>query len=830
MWKGGTRSVLWQAANSKRNNGQYKRQQLATLWPVGAALSLAVLAEFDRRQRQYNTNITVLSTKEDSSAAATTTTRQLWNLRYTKALEEKEALDRYYRFNFAQNQTLCEPKLRPSADLRRFQTLRKLEENSTKESLNSRYDVDWDTPIGEGSFGLVYVAKDRKTSDKVAVKKISKRYTNEDEFYREMNALLHLRKAGGHPGICSLREHFNERGHYYVILDLVSGGELFDHLVEQGAYSEADAARLIREVASSLLFIHGINLTHGDLKPENLMLSSKNPSDAVIKLVDFGCAEIASPDKKRGTNPYSGIAGKTLAYCPPECLKEKETYVMHPSMDMWALGVILYIMLTGLHPYDIRGQASDEEVAKAILSGDPPPLRNSPITAHLSESAIELIERLMERNPKKRLDAWNLLQHPWVRGETALTSKMENAGKKLSMYQAYKSGIERHIFERLLISSDDQEANTNKQTSLIEQSFRWFDPENKGHIDLQNLQSVKGIKPKTEIKVDEKDAAPLSLSLFSELIGQHMQDRYFPKGHVIYREGEIGNAVYFISSGSVSVSTKTGFVVKRKAGDFFGEGSLLSPSRRRSATIHCNTPVHAMEVSRENFDKYLAKSDSALYAFIREKDIIRKKNRAKQILRIQKTLKQREFQFGETLFEDGDNTDSMFLVEKGLVDILVHDKSVFIATPGNLCGENSVLTGRPRNGTAVCATPDGCTVFEMAGRDCRKLMKRAPDIEISLYNLCRRRDFKKAVVLRLNQEFPYNNPRAAFNAVKIDKSNPDSLSREEVAALMREFSSSYSDAEVDALIQTLDLTNSGTVTYDEFKKVFIVDIKASGSS
>ena len=717
-------------------------------------------------------------------------------------------------------------QVRRSADLRRYQTLRKMDENSTKASLDSRYDIDWDKPIGEGSFGAVYVAKDRKTGEKVAVKKISKRYTNQNEFYREMNALLHLRKAGGHPGICSLREHFNERGHYYVILDLVSGGELFDHLVEQGAYSEADAARLIREVASSLLFIHGLNLTHGDLKPENLMLSSKNPSDAMIKLVDFGCAQVTEGNGSPENSDANSLAGKTLAYCPPECLKKNARYKMHPSMDMWALGIILYIMLTGLHPYDIRGQASDDEVAKAIVSGESPPLHNSPITAHLSASAIDLIEKLMDRNPKTRIDAWYLLQHPWVQGETALTSKMENAGKKLSMYHAYKSGIERHVFERLVTSSDDLDT-ASKRTSLIEQSFRWFDPEHKGHIEMEDLAAVKSLTTKSG--VDDKDAAPLSLSLFSDLISEHMQNRYFPKGHVVYREGEVGNCMYFISSGTVTVSTKTGFTVQRKAGDLFGEGALLSPTKIRSATIHCNTPVHALEVSREYFDKYLAKSDSALYLFLREKDNIRKKNRAKMILRIQKTLKAHHYQYGETLFEKDDKTDTMFLIESGLVDILVGNKRVFTATPGNLCGENSALTGRPRSATAICATEDGCSVFEMAGRDFRKLMKKAPDIKASLHNLCMRRDFKKAVVLRLNKEFPYLNPQEAFNAVKTDMSNPNYLSKEEIAALMREFYSSYSDDEVNELIQTMDLTNSGNISFDEFKKVFIVDIKASDS-
>ena len=92
-----------------------------------------------------------------------------------------------------------------------------------------------------------------------------------------------------------------------------------------------------------------------------------------------------------------------------------------------------------------------------------------------------------------------------------------------------------------------------------------------------------------------------------------------------------------------------------------------------------------------------------------------------------------------------------------------------------------------------------------------------------------RRDFKKAVVMRLNKEFPYQNPREAFESVKTDQSHPEYLSKQEVAKLMREFYSTYSDREVKELIGTMDLTHSGTVSFDEFKKVFIADIKSSDS-
>lgn len=155
------------------------------------------------------------------------------------------------------------------SNLRRSNTFKLMETQRERETLENRYTVEWSEPIGEGSFGAVYQAQDKKTGEQVAVKKISKRATDDESFQREMDALLHIRKHGGHPNICGLRANYDQGDYYYLVLDLVSGGEMFDHLCNHGAYSEADAARMIREVASALAFLHGLNTVHGDLKPEN---------------------------------------------------------------------------------------------------------------------------------------------------------------------------------------------------------------------------------------------------------------------------------------------------------------------------------------------------------------------------------------------------------------------------------------------------------------------------------------------------------------------------------------------------------------------------------
>ena len=200
----------------------------------------------------------------------------------------------------------------------------------------------------------------KNTGEKVALKKISKRFTNSSVFHNETEALLRIYENGGHPGISGLRDMYEDFSHFYLILDLIKGGEMFEHLANQGAFSEADGARLIFEVASALCFLHGVGIVHNDLKPENLLLCSKNRRDGTIKIIDFGCATTLQPenlsmDRKKGSEADSEENGGTVGYFAPEKFQSVE---LSPAVDIWAIGVILFIMLTGVHPFDpeVRAQ------------------------------------------------------------------------------------------------------------------------------------------------------------------------------------------------------------------------------------------------------------------------------------------------------------------------------------------------------------------------------------------------------------------------------------------------------------------------------------------
>ena len=291
------------------------------------------------------------------AAAGTTIGVYATSLAYSESSDAKDEIGRPNEFHERQQsiipvhwflpiRAICEPLFlqHQGSSLRRHQTIQQMEKTATKASLKEHYDVNWSNPLGEGAFGSVHTAIERSTGEIVAVKKISKEYTDNVSFQREMDALLHIRQSGGHPNICGLRENYDEGQYYYLVLDYVSGGEMFDHLCVQGPYSEADAARLIQETASALAYLHGTHIVHGDIKPENLMLSSKQSSDAIIKLVDFGCAQVTHGDDvtKRlrftGRSDWNKGVPRTPAYCPPEVLesiRKNDGGRIEPPFDMW---------------------------------------------------------------------------------------------------------------------------------------------------------------------------------------------------------------------------------------------------------------------------------------------------------------------------------------------------------------------------------------------------------------------------------------------------------------------------------------------------------------
>jgi len=194
---------------------------------------------------------------------------------------------------------------------------------------------------------------------------------------------------------------------------------------------------------------------------------------------------------------------------------------------------------------------------------------------------------------------------------------MADSDKRLMAYRTFKTKLEAKVFADMVSWSDDSTPRSSvaRRTSLIERAFRGLDPDDRGYVTTKELRKLA--------EADDDGSNPndhhqLSLSGFSDLLAENMKNRYFPVGHKVFNEGDIGSSMYFIDSGSVEVSTHDGHRQVLHSGECFGEGALLHPKKIHSVSARCVTPVHAIEISREYFEKYLA-SDDKTQINLREK-------------------------------------------------------------------------------------------------------------------------------------------------------------------------------------------------------------------
>lgn len=275
--------------------------------------------------------------------------------------------------------------------------------------------------LGRGATSVVKRCTQVGTHRERAVKIIDKNKTVEKKVVRsEISILVKL----DHPNIIKLHEIFEADTQLFMVLELVTGGELFERIVSRGYFTEKDAASCIRQICNAVGYLHQNGIVHRDLKPENLLYA--DPSDnSLLKLADFGLSKITSTDVTMST-----VCG-TPGYCAPEVLLAR---AYGPEVDMWSVGVIAYILLCGFEPfYDDRG---DKFVYQKILRGEYEFM--SPWWDNVSESAKDFIRRLLQISPKKRLSAHQCLQHPWVRekNSAAPSTPLEGMPAKIKEFNA----------------------------------------------------------------------------------------------------------------------------------------------------------------------------------------------------------------------------------------------------------------------------------------------------------------------------------------------------------------------------------------------------------
>lgn len=254
-------------------------------------------------------------------------------------------------------------------------------------------DFEVGKPLGRGKFGNVYMAREKESGSVVALKVIFKKQVDKHGVLSQLREEIEVQTRLRHPGVLRMFGFFHDEKRVYIVLELAQNGELFKRLQAEGTFDEPTTAKWISQLAGALKFVHDHQVMHRDIKPENLLLDG----DDNLKIADFGWSTVA----KRKRKTFCG----TLDYLAPEMLVE-DSY--DKSVDIWALGVLMYECLIGTPPFEVP--ESVEETHARITSGEV----HFPEEPALTRDAKDLICQLLQRKPSDRpaLDA--VLAHPFL--------------------------------------------------------------------------------------------------------------------------------------------------------------------------------------------------------------------------------------------------------------------------------------------------------------------------------------------------------------------------------------------------------------------------------
>ncbi|XP_059443764.1 calcium-dependent protein kinase 10-like isoform X1 [Corylus avellana] len=323
--------------------------------------------------------------------------------------------------------------------------------------------------LGRGEFGITYLCTDRESKEALACKSISKRKlrtaVDVEDVRREVAIMSTL---PDHPNVVKLRAAYEDSENVHLVMELCEGGELFDRIVARGHYSERAAAGVARTIAEVVKMCHANGVMHRDLKPENFLFANKK-EHSPLKAIDFGLSVFFKPGER-----FSEIVGSPY-YMAPEVLKRN----YGQEVDIWSAGVILYILLCGVPPFWAE---SEQGVALAILRGildfkrEPWP--------QISESAKSLVRQMLEPDPKKRLTAQQVLDHPWLQNakkapNVPLGDIVRTRLRQFSVMNRFKKKALRVIAEHLSL----------EEVEVIRDMFALMDTDKDGKVTYEELRA-----------------------------------------------------------------------------------------------------------------------------------------------------------------------------------------------------------------------------------------------------------------------------------------------------------------------------------------------------
>ncbi|XP_016183439.1 calcium-dependent protein kinase 1 [Arachis ipaensis] len=323
--------------------------------------------------------------------------------------------------------------------------------------------------LGQGQFGTTFLCVEKATGQEFACKSIAKRklVTDEDveDVRREIQIMHHL---SGHPNVISIKGAYEDAIAVYVVMELCAGGELFDRIIQRGHYTERKAADLIRTIVGVVEACHSLGVMHRDLKPENFLFVNQH-EDALLKTIDFGLSVFFKPG-----DIFNDVVGSPY-YVAPEVLRKR----YGPEADVWSAGVILYILLSGVPPFWAENeQGIFEQVLRGDLdfSSDPWPA--------ISESAKDLVRKMLVRDPRRRMTAHQVLCHPWIQVDGVAPDKPLDSAV-LSRLKQFSAMNKLKKMALIVIA----ESLSEEEIAGLKEMFKMIDTDNSGQITFEELKA-----------------------------------------------------------------------------------------------------------------------------------------------------------------------------------------------------------------------------------------------------------------------------------------------------------------------------------------------------
>ena len=347
--------------------------------------------------------------------------------------------------------------------------------------------------LGDGSYGTVYLAMNLFTRTNVAMKKINKVKENEIDEMEIKNEIDILKKLD-HPNIVKILEFYSTEKAYYIITDYCSCGELYNQIKHQ--YTENQLAVLFYQLFSGLCYLHANNIVHRDLKLENILISEierdkeTNKNLFWIKIIDFGTAKIFEKNKSE-----KAVVGSSY-YIAPEVLQKH----YNEKCDTWSAGIILYMLIVGRAPFDGK---DDDEIIENISKGEFNSKHRKLVSA--SNEVQDLVKKLLEVDPVRRLSAAQALKHPWFTKFKAKSLYNNIEKEKIEMYlNRLMTYTINSKFQQMVLAFIVHNIAYSEDTKNILKIFRMFNEKDDGKLTKGELtkglcQYVDENKVKNEI-------------------------------------------------------------------------------------------------------------------------------------------------------------------------------------------------------------------------------------------------------------------------------------------------------------------------------------------